>query len=513
MVVVGAGAVGLTMAVDLARAGTDVIVLEAGGEKVEPSSQAIFEASRWRGYPLEGLHAGRLRALGGTTNSWAGQLVALDPIVFEERPWVADIGWPIGRADLDDAYRRAFDLLGLARRIGDEAVWTRLKISPPSPGPDMEFFLTRWTPETNFARLFAKDIKSNPRLRVIVNAPVMALAQARDGATVDHVVAKSPDGADHAFGARHVVLANGTIEIARLLSLPLADGRPPPWSGNPWLGCGFLEHIDASVGAVTVLDRKRFHGLFDSGFVDGLKYKPKLKLCEAAQRREKLVGIAADFLFNSNFPEELATLKSFARGVLSGRFGAGIGAYPFSHPGRVASLARIAIPMVARYLRHRRTYNPADEGIQLRLSTEQKPLRESRLRLLEESDALGLPKIEVDWQIDGSEIETMARFSEIVAAYLERNNLARVALNAALTARSSEFLKRIDDANHHMGMARMAATAGKGVVDRDLRVFGSSNLYVAGAATFPTSGFVNPTFTAIALGLRLAKRLAHAPGR
>jgi len=49
---------------------------------------------------------------------------------------------------------------------------------------------------------------------------------------------------------------------------------------------------------------------------------------------------------------------------------------------------------------------------------------------------------------------------------------------------------------------------GKGVVDRDLKVFGSRNLYVAGAAVFPTSGAVNPTLTAIALGLRLAKNLA-----
>ena len=334
---------------------------------------------------------------------------------------------------------------------------------------------------------------------------------AEDGTTVDHVVAKGLDGRPHRFRAPHVVLANGTIEIARLLLLPLADGRPPPWSGNPWVGRGFLEHIDACAGAVTLLDRKRFHALFDSGFVDGLKYKPKLKLSETAQRREKQVGIAADFLFSSNFPEELAALKSFARGVLIGRFKADIPAYRFSHPRRLASLARIAVPMVTRYLRDRRTYNPGDQGIQLRLSTEQKPMRESRLRLIDEPDPLGLSRIEVDWLIDGAEIETMASFAEAVSLYLARNNLAEVTLDPSLTARSREFLSRIDDANHHMGMARMAGGADKGVVDRDLKVFGSSNLYVAGAATFPTSGFANPTLTAIALGLRLAKTLTYAP--
>jgi choline dehydrogenase-like flavoprotein len=53
-------------------------------------------------------------------------------------------------------------------------------------------------------------------------------------------------------------------------------------------------------------------------------------------------------------------------------------------------------------------------------------------------------------------------------------------------------------------MARMANTPADGVVDRELKVFGVRNLYVAGAAVYPTTGFANPTFTAIALGLRLA---------
>jgi choline dehydrogenase-like flavoprotein len=44
-------------------------------------------------------------------------------------------------------------------------------------------------------------------------------------------------------------------------------------------------------------------------------------------------------------------------------------------------------------------------------------------------------------------------------------------------------------------------------LDRDLRVFGTRNLYVAGAAAYPTTGFANPTFTAIALGLRLAESI------
>jgi choline dehydrogenase-like flavoprotein len=51
----------------------------------------------------------------------------------------------------------------------------------------------------------------------------------------------------------------------------------------------------------------------------------------------------------------------------------------------------------------------------------------------------------------------------------------------------------------------MSSSPSQGVVDPTLRVHGTENLYVAGAATFPTSSFANPTFTALALADRLAK--------
>jgi choline dehydrogenase-like flavoprotein len=55
-----------------------------------------------------------------------------------------------------------------------------------------------------------------------------------------------------------------------------------------------------------------------------------------------------------------------------------------------------------------------------------------------------------------------------------------------------------------MGTTRMADDPSAGVVDRDCKVFGLDNLYVGSSSTFPTGGSSNPTFTLIALCLRLA---------
>jgi choline dehydrogenase-like flavoprotein len=44
-------------------------------------------------------------------------------------------------------------------------------------------------------------------------------------------------------------------------------------------------------------------------------------------------------------------------------------------------------------------------------------------------------------------------------------------------------------------------------VNADGRVHHVDNLYVAGSATFPTSGQANPMLTTVAMALRLAKHL------
>ena len=46
------------------------------------------------------------------------------------------------------------------------------------------------------------------------------------------------------------------------------------------------------------------------------------------------------------------------------------------------------------------------------------------------------------------------------------------------------------------------------VVDRNCRVHDLANLYIAGSAVFPTTGYANPTLTIVAIAARLAAHLA-----
>ncbi len=65
------------------------------------------------------------------------------------------------------------------------------------------------------------------------------------------------------------------------------------------------------------------------------------------------------------------------------------------------------------------------------------------------------------------------------------------------------------DTYHMMGGLRMGVDPASSVVDPNLKVHGLSNLHIASCAVFPAGGSSNPTFTLIALTLRLADQLAE----
>ncbi|MFY9512851.1 MAG: FAD-dependent oxidoreductase, partial [Rubrivivax sp.] len=84
--IVGAGAVGLCLAVTLAQRGVDVLLLEGGGAQLETASQDMQRGASV-GHPFESVGVGRYRVLGGSTTYWGGQVLPFDDFVVGPRPW------------------------------------------------------------------------------------------------------------------------------------------------------------------------------------------------------------------------------------------------------------------------------------------------------------------------------------------------------------------------------------------------------------------------------------------
>jgi choline dehydrogenase-like flavoprotein len=64
-----------------------------------------------------------------------------------------------------------------------------------------------------------------------------------------------------------------------------------------------------------------------------------------------------------------------------------------------------------------------------------------------------------------------------------------------------------DSTGHIMGGTRMHPDPKLGVVDQNLKVHGVPNLHIASSSVFPSGGYANPTFTILALAIRLADHI------
>ena len=117
---------------------------------------------------------------------------------------------------------------------------------------------------------------------------------------------------------------------------------------------------------------------------------------------------------------------------------------------------------------------------------------------------LGMPHPVLDWRLRSEEKRAVRRTVEIIGQVLGTLDVGRLQLAEWLRSDDDRWPDEIEGDYHHMGATRMSADPHHGVVDVNCQVHGLSNLYVASSSVFSTAGSANPTFSIVALSLRLA---------
>jgi choline dehydrogenase-like flavoprotein len=122
-------------------------------------------------------------------------------------------------------------------------------------------------------------------------------------------------------------------------------------------------------------------------------------------------------------------------------------------------------------------------------------------------DQLGMPRVQVDWRLGEQVRRSFTRTIELIGCELQQAGVADFTLDAPAsgTAWTADLVR--EGTWHHMGTTRMHDSPAEGVVDRNCRVHGMSNLYIAGSSVFPTPGANFPTITIAALAFRLSEHM------
>ena len=162
--IVGAGAAGLALAVSLARKNGSIICIESGDFDPREDIQALNHVEM-SGLDHPSSMQGRFRIFGGTTTKWGGQMLPLDRVDFDDKPWQQLPSWPLNYDRLIPYYEEALKLTGLANVLrSDDEVWGALRLPKPTLEPHVEVFLSRWLPEPKFNVWFGPEVRSRENL-------------------------------------------------------------------------------------------------------------------------------------------------------------------------------------------------------------------------------------------------------------------------------------------------------------------------------------------------------------
>jgi choline dehydrogenase-like flavoprotein len=527
--IVGGGAAGITLALQFRESRLRVILLEAGGERPDAAAQALYQAE----VADPRLHAPgaryRVRQFGGSTTIWGGRCVPFDPLDFERRPWIGEHGWPIGYDEVARYYPQANALCEAGDCAYDAATALPGPMRPMIRGFEPAHFsadgIERFSCPTDFAARYRHRLAAAANIEVLLNASATELLTSADGGRIDAVAVRTLTGRAFRVTARLVVLAAGGLEIPRLLLASRATHPAGLGNAHDQVGRNYMCHMAGTLGALT-LDVPRsdvFHGYEIAD--DGTYCRRRLALKPDAQRE---LGLASAVM-RLHFPSIVDPAHRTA--PLSALYLA----KPLISPEYATRLAEAGPAPASRWLRHALNVAADPVGMagftlhwlrwrtlaarkfpsvivanrtnrfSLDYHAEQRPDPASRVTLSGERDALGMPKLRIDWRYGTLDLHTARETLRLLAADLAAWGRGRLEYEPERVG--EELLRHGAYGGHHIGTARMSASPAAGVTDCDARVHGLANLYVAGSAAFPTSSQANPTLTIVAMALRLAAHL------
>ena len=498
---VGTGAAGLAIASEMADTPLRVVLVESGSLDHEPATQALYDAEI-SGLPHPGTTQGRFRVCGGSTTKWGGQALPLMRSDFERRDWVSRSGWPITFDELNPYYKRACRFLLVDKLNFDTDLFAHLRAHPPDFDPQRVWYhFSKWSPQPSVRERYLPSLRDSDRQTLLLHANVTDIALEQALKRVAAIQVRSLEGQTATIRARTFVLCAGGIETARLL---LSNNRQQPKGlGNEQdlVGRFFQDHPSAMVGSLKTADSARIQRLFNVFHKQKLKYSVRCTAPPQWQRDRQTLNVSMGIFFFQD-SSVLQDLKDTYAAVRQGHVSMEVLRRVLRTAGRPSE----AILPIWHYLARGRSFSPGAR-LQVSLTCEQEPNPDSRIMLSDKKDALGIRRANVRWKLTELTRHSMRRFAAVLSEEFRRVGLGEIELDPWFLDDSAGWTDHICDQFHHMGTARMNDSPHEGVVDRDCRVHGISNLYIGSSAVFPTSGHSNPTLTIIALCMRLADRL------
>ncbi len=475
------------------------------------------------------------KGMGGSSASWGGRCVIYDEIDFMPREILGgQCTWNKGlfhetkrhaakAAEYFECGEPRFNLDEIPSFAG-----SRIAEGFQS-GAVTDSVVERYSKPTRFGQRYRSVIDLSPTIHLLTGWEAFSIEAPPLGTASKIEIRDFLRQQSAKISARKVVLAAGAQETTRLLlknkHIFSKRGGPPASLGKYYQG-----HLSGKIASV------RFYGnpaKTDYGFLrssDGVYVRRRFQLSTEALLQNNLLNTAL-WLDNPLYvdPAHRTGAMSFMYlAMVTPGLGKRLAPPAIAHsitkgkvtgiPQHVRNVLRdlpgsLTIPagiFYSRYCLKRKLpgvflYNKRNTYA-LHFHAEQIPIPENRMELASDGETLN-----IHYKYTDQDIDSVIRTHDLLDRWLRKCNCGELKYWYAQPELATLIRSMSKDGLHQVGTTRIAAAAEDGVVDENLRVWGTSNLYVCSSSVFPTSGQANPTFQLGLFAVRLAHHLSNSP--
>jgi len=534
--VVGTGPAGIILALEFARSPPDkkVLLVEFGSEQGTTGNtldDTILNCNPANHHdPYECTNKG----LGGTSATWGGRCVMYDDIDFMDRPQLkGGCTWRSATLKALKPFLQTsadyFECGSATFSLREMPTWQDHRIAEGFvEGDVLDTPVERWSMPTRFRERYHEELKDSENITLLCGVEARHFGRPDGDGTINTLELREvATGHPLTVKAAHFVIAAGAQESTRLLlrnpDLFKAIGGPPESLGRYYQG-----HVSGKIASI------RFHGdpkktdfaIFQDP--DGSYFRRRFQFSTEALLREKLLntaiwldnplyhdpshrsgamsmiylGMITPFLGKRLAPPAIAA--SVTKGKVTGLS---------SHllnilRGLPGSLFTPASLFFRRYCLKRKLpgiYLFSDDNrYALHFHAEQIPDADNRMILGDDGETL-----EIHYQLTDTDVDSAIRAHGLLDAWLRKCGCGELEYWFSKEELPDAIRTMSRDGIHQCGTTRIAESPDEGVLDSDMKVWGTNNLYVCSSSAFPTSGQANPTFLLGAFAVRLARHLSQ----
>lgn len=532
--IVGSGPAGIVLALELAKAGYEVALIESGRLHFSKEIQNLGEASHFDPQFHAPMSECTRRQLGGTSIIWGGRCLPYDPVDFDQRPYIQNSDWPVTYREITGYFQRACDYFFCGQSEFNIKNISNIQQKSIVPGlPDAEVLnstLERWSLPTNFGKEYFHDLQQSQKIKLLYGLTCTEIETNEQGTQVELLHAKTLGDKTIHVKCQKYVLAGGALNTTRLLLA--SDRKHPGGIGNHsgLLGKFYMGHLSGDIALVnfTTPPKDTVFG-FDRD-PDKIYVRRRFSFTREFLHEKQLPNIVAwlgspkfgdpshqnGVLSSAYLALNMPVLRNYLTSTAMRKAAIGKenqGVYR-AHIMNVLKDFKQAIAFVprfgyGRYIAKRKipalfVYSAANE-YPLHYHSEQIPNPNSTVTLSDERDAIGMRRLNINLQFTQQDIEGVIQAHRYWDQYLREHNCGY--LKYVTDDPESSVWEQAGDGFHQVGTTRMSEHPQDGVVGTNCNIHGLDNLFVASSSIFVTSGQANSTFMIVAFALRLADHL------